>query len=121
MKKYVNLPYKSEDHFMLVYDYSVHNWMYDSKFWLSKDKKHWCYVLHGEEVIVGDVNENTKNIMHKYETIIQERESINQSYLNHLQCRKRSCICKKCDMYCNCLACNDKAIKYCDKKDRWGG
>ena len=112
----MDLPYKTEIFSrMLVYHYDVHRWKYDNKFWLSDDGESWVQIIDGKEDVVGKLPDNIKRALKKYTPIITERERINSAYSKHQKCRKKSCICKKCDSYCYCDRCSN-AMKECKKK-----
>ena len=110
--KNIELLYKTEDaSTMLVYFYDVHAWKYDCKFWLVDGK--WCTDLDGK-IVVGELRKNEKELINKYDVIIKQHEKENQNYLAFYKCRKRTCICKSCEKYCDCGSCKGK-INHCDK------
>lgn len=111
----MDLPYKTETASrMLVYHYDIHRWKYDNKFWLSDDGESWVQFIDedGREDVVGKLMDGAKRTLKEYEPIIAERERINLAYSKHKTCRKRSCICKKCESYCYCDGC-EYVIKTC--------
>ena len=95
---------------VIGYEYSTHMWVYDVKFYLIGDN--WCFDEEGKRVI-RKIEEYELKIINKYRAIVEEHERENTAWLNHKQCRKRSCVCKKCEKYCHCYECEDK-ITLCD-------
>lgn len=92
------------------YDYRIHMWVYDVKFYLNGN--HWCLDENGKQPL-RKVEEYELKIMRKHMHIIEEHERENAAWLAHKQCRKRSCVCKKCEKYCHCYDCAEKVIS-CD-------
>lgn len=86
---------------MLTYDYEVHLWHYDNKFWLVDNK--WC--LHQDGTIpCGNLLEQDAKVIESSMHIINKHEAENANTL----CRKRSCVCKNCNNVCNCGTCQGK-------------
>lgn len=112
--KNINLPYKFDLFDLCIgYDYEKHLWVYDAKFYLVANK--WCTDEKGKNSVSDELTKNQKEELDKYKPIVEKREKFNQSYLQHINCRKRTCICKKCQKFCYCYECNEKKIK-CDKR-----
>lgn len=92
------------------YDYQIHKWVYDVKFYLCRN--HWCFDKERKRKC-RTIDENELKIIDKYNGVIEEHEKENAAWLAHKQCRKRSCVCKKCEKYCHCYDCVEK-INECD-------
>lgn len=92
------------------YEYRTHKWIYDVKFYLNGDM--WCLDEEGEKLL-RKVEEDELKIIEQHKHIIEEHERENATWLAHKQCRKRSCVCKKCEKYCHCYDCVKK-INECD-------
>ncbi len=111
--KTVELLYRKEEaNRMLIYDYKVHAWMWDAKFWLVGDK--WCVEPNGE-IIVGELRDDQVKDIREYIPIIEQHEKENQNWIAFQNCRKRTCVCKSCRKFCNCASCKGK-INDCDQK-----
>ena len=85
---------------MYTYDYRIHKWIY------------WCIDLNGKN-IVREARKQELEMVKLHQKIIDKHERENAAWLNHKQCRKRNCICKKCEKYCHCYDCVEK-IGECD-------
>lgn len=95
---------------MLEYDYEVHAWEWDQKFWLVNNN--WCTNLNGN-VVVSENNEDRIEMIKKYTPIVEQHEKENRNWLAFINCRKRTCICKSCKKICRCDSCTGKLIN-CD-------
>lgn len=93
---------------MYIYDYKIHKWIYDVKYYLNGDN--WSIDLEGKDV-VREAREQELKMVEKHKKIIDECERENTAWLAHEQCRKRSCACKKCEKYCHCYNCDTKISK----------
>ena len=93
--------------FVLGYDYRVHKWVYDVKYYLNDNN--WCLDPEGK-MIFRQVTERELKSIERHQNIIDEHERKNVAWIKHKQCKKRSCICKKCEKYCYCYNCVDKII-----------
>ena len=69
--------------------------------------------LEGKDV-VREARVQELDMLEKHQKIIDEHERENAAWLAHKQCRRRSCICKKCGRFCHCYNCNTK-IRECDE------
>lgn len=106
-----DMPYKSDSFgFVLGYDYRLHKWIYDVKFFLIDNN--WCFDQEGKDII-REIDERELKAIERHKDIIEKHERENAAWLNHKQCRKRNCICKKCKKYCHCYNCVEKIGK-CD-------
>ena len=94
----------------IVYDYHIHKWVYNVKYYLNGDD--WCLDPEGT-TILRKINERELGWIEKYKDLIEERERENVAWINQKQCRKRSFVCKKCEKYYHCYGCVDK-INVCD-------
>lgn len=95
---------------VLGYSYRLHMWIWDVKFYLVDNN--WCFDPEGENII-RQIDERELKEIEKYKHFIEEHEKENISWTNHKQCRKRSCVCKKCKKYCHCYDCKNR-ISECD-------
>lgn len=95
---------------MYMYDYRIHKWIYDVKYYLNGNN--WCMYLDGKSII-REAREQELEMVKLHQKIIEEHERENAAWLAHKQCRKRSCVCKKCEKYCHCYDCVEK-INDCD-------
>lgn len=111
----MKLLYQTEDiNRILTYHYDVHAWRWDVKFWLVGNK--WCSDLDGKNV-VGELTDNQIKVIKKYMPIIEQHEKENCNWISFQKCRKKTCICKSCNKFCNCNNCNGKIVS-CDKTDK---
>lgn len=109
--KWQDLPYKYDSFgFVFVYDYHIHKWVYNVKYYLNGDD--WCLDPEGT-TILRKINERELGWIEKYKDLIEERERENVAWINQKQCRKRSFVCKKREKYYHCYGCVDK-INVCD-------
>lgn len=107
--KIVKLLYETEFiNKILEYCYDVHSWRWDVKFWLVGNK--WCTDLSGKNV-VGELTISQIEMIQKYVPIIEQHEKENNNWIAFQNCKKRTCICKKCDKFCACGQCVEKKIK----------
>lgn len=108
-----DIPYRfsNVDDPILNYDYILHKWTYDAKYYLNGND--WCCTPDGN-ITVRRITEKELKRIERYKGVIEECERENTAWTNHKQCRKRSCICKKCEKYCHCYECMNK-INACDK------
>lgn len=95
---------------VLGYEYRTHKWIYDVKFYLNGNM--WCLDEKGKKPL-RKIEENELKIIEQRKHIVEEHERENAAWLAHKQCRKRSCVCKKCEKYCHCYDCVKK-IGLCD-------
>lgn len=90
---------------VLCYEYEIHKWIYDIKYY--RNGNNWCLDPEGK-MILREVTERELKAMEQLQNVVDEREKENAAWLAHKQCRKRSCVCKKCEKYCHCYDCVDK-------------
>lgn len=95
---------------MMVYDYRIHRWCWDCKFYAVNG--HWCVDTDGT-CPIGEFTEKDLLIIETYKSIIQEREQLNKAFVKFNNCRRRSCICKQCNKRCHCADCTVKILR-CD-------
>lgn len=96
--------------FVLGYNYELHKWIYDVKYYLNENS--WCLDPEGE-MILREATERELGMMKQLQSIIDEHEKENAAWLAHRQCKKRNCVCKKCEKHCHCYNCTGK-ITSCD-------
>lgn len=94
---------------MLEYDYKLHTWMYDAKFYLVGDE--WRVGLKGPACSLESEVHHLRNITDVQLSIIKQREKENENWVAYQNCRKRTCICKQCDKVCDCGQCVEKKSK----------
>jgi hypothetical protein len=99
---------------MFAYRYKQHAWEYDCKFWIVDNKI--CTDLEGKHSI-GELYEDQVKLIEEYEPIIKQREKENRNWIAFNQCRKRTCMCKQCNKFCNCADCTGK-ITDCNKIEK---
>lgn len=92
------------------YDYRVHKWVYDVKYYLNGSN--WCLDPEGK-LILREITERELKTIERLKDIVNTHERENAAWLNHKRCRKRNCVCKKCDKHCHCYDCVDK-VSVCD-------
>ena len=110
--KFTDIPNKFDAlGLVLGYDYILHKWVYDVKYYLNGNN--WCLDPEGENIL-REINDQETKIIARHQHTIIERERENAAWSNHKRCRKRSCICKKCDKYCHCYECTNK-IDICNQ------
>lgn len=97
--------------FVLGYDYMVHKWVYDVKYYLNDNN--WCLDSEGK-IVLRQVTERELKLIEQHQDIIDQHERENAAWMKHHKCRKRSCVCKKCEKYCHCYDCVDR-ISSCEK------
>ena len=49
--------------------------------------------------------------------VVEHREDENAAFLKHITCKKRSCVCKTCEKFCNCKDCVEK-ISVCNNAEQ---
>ena len=90
---------------IFCYDYRIHKLGYDVKCYLNDNN--WCFDKEGKRII-RQITEQELKILDRYKDTVEKHERDNISWINHKQCRKRSCICKKCERCCHCYECVNK-------------
>lgn len=90
---------------MYTYDHRIHKWIYDMKYYLNGNN--WCMYLDGKGII-REAREQELEMVKLHQKIIEEHERENTAWFANKQCRKRSCVCKKCERYCHCHDCVEK-------------
>lgn len=78
---------------MLMYDFDLHKWVYDVKFYLIGS--HW-YISPDGGTIVGDLTPNQEKRIHEYQPDVDMLERRYQTDNQKQICRKRTCPCKDC-------------------------
>ena len=100
-----NLPHTYDSFgFVLGYDFKRHKWEYDVKFYLVGNN--WCRDPEGESVF-REVTEREQKTIKQYMPIVEAHEKENAAWLAQKHCRKRSCVCKKCEKSCHCSDCTN--------------
>lgn len=113
--KNIQLLYTWEEiNYVLAYDYSRHLWSYDIKFYLIGDE--WHVGLDGPIISLESEVHHLSGVTDEHRTIIEQREKENRNFIAFQNCRKRTCICKKCDKFCGCDECGEKKTE-CIIKD----
>lgn len=84
---------------MLIYDFDLHRWIYDVKFYLIDG--HWCVSPDGG-TIVSDLLPHQEKRIHEYQTDVDTQERKYQIEDQIQVCRKRTCPCKKCERVSEC-------------------
>ena len=96
--------------FVLGYDYQLHMWIYDVKYYLIDNN--WYFDPEGKEFL-REISDRELKSIERHKNVIEEHERENTAWLNHKKCRKISCVCKRCEKYCHCYDCIDKIV-ICD-------
>lgn len=84
---------------MLVYDFDLHKWIYDAKFYLIDS--HW-HISPDGGTIVGDLTSNQEQSIFEYQSDVDTQERKYQIEDQIQVCRKRTCPCKKCERVFKC-------------------
>lgn len=94
---------------MLAYDYKLHLWFYDVKLYLIGDE--WHIDLNGPVVSLESEVHHLRSVTDEHIALIKQREQENKNWAAFQNCRKRTCVCKKCVKFCNCGQCVEKKTK----------
>lgn len=84
---------------MLSYDFDLHRWVYDVKFYLINE--HW-HISPDGGTIVGDLRPEQETKILKYQSEADELERKYQTDDQRQICRKRTCPCKDCETVYKC-------------------
>ena len=71
---------------MYIYDYLIHKWIYDFKYYLNGNN--WCMDLEGKNII-REAREQELKMIKQHQNTIDEHERENVAWLSHKQCKKR--------------------------------
>ena len=85
---------------MLIYDFDIHKWIYDVKFYLVDGW--WCTAPEGGTILRKLLSEDAEIIL-KYQSEVDRLEQLYQTDDQMKQCRKRTCPCKTCKKAHECL------------------
>ena len=99
---------------ILGYDYVIHTWKYDCKYYL-KDR-YWVDPYTGQKI--SKIQPPEEAVIKQYTPLVEKREKEYRQKDTFAACRKRTCVCKQCKTPCmgHCDDCKEK-IKICDKKE----
>lgn len=94
---------------VLGYDFDKNVWVFDAKYCLIDGW--WCWPVTYEKLF--KLSDTDLREIEKYEDYIKMKESEYQSKDSFEECRKRSCLCKKCFVKCckHCCDCSDKILQ----------
>ena len=98
---------------MLGYNYIIHKWAYDCKYYLKDG--YWC--SEDDRKLFPQTENNRRMIEEEYQRIVDTKEKANKAYQNNMYCKRRSCVCKKCQKYCHCYDCTDRFLQ-CDNQEK---
>ena len=113
--KNVRLLYEYDDiKSALLYNYKIHTWVWDAKFYLVGGE--WRVGLDGPICSLESEVNHLRDVTDEYIATIEQHEKENKRWVAFQNCRKRTCICKQCDKFCDCGQCVEKKNK-CILKD----
>lgn len=84
---------------MLIYDFDLHRWIYDVKFYLING--HW-HISPDGGTIIGDLLPDQEEKIHEYQSEVDKLERRYQTDDQRQMCRKRTCPCKGCEKVYKC-------------------